>query len=103
MKNDTTQCSAFVILSREDGEGSPRQRSLAALGMTLAAVLLASAASAQVLTITAGGRRVFDRDPESAQTNCLGWSYGAAPAIGDRGELVGMYTTSDALTQHCRV
>ena len=70
--------------------------------MTLAALLLATAASAQVLVITSGGRRVFDRDPDSADANCLGWTYGASPAIGDGGELVGMYAASDALTQHCR-
>jgi hypothetical protein len=69
--------------------------------MTLFALLLASASSAQ-LVITSGGRRVFDREPDSAETNCLGWSYGAAPAIGDDGGLVGMYAASDALTQHCR-
>ncbi len=68
----------------------------------LVALLLASAASAQVLSITSGGRRVIDREPESAETNCLGWSFGPAPRLGDHGELVGMYTTSDALTQHCR-
>ena len=72
--------------------------------MTIAAVLLlATAASAQVLVITSGGRRAFDREPDTADTNCLGWTYGASPAIGDRGELVGMYVASDALTQHCRV
>ena len=71
--------------------------------MTLvAALLLASTASAQLLVITSGGRRVIDREPSSAQTNCLGWTYGPAPALGDDGELVGMYVASDALTQHCR-
>jgi hypothetical protein len=82
MKNGTTQCSAraFVFI----------------------ALLLASTAAAQVLTITGGGRRVIDRDPDDAATNCLGWTYGPAPAIDDRGELVGMYTASDVLTQHCR-
>ena len=72
--------------------------------MTVAvALLLATTASAQVLVITSGGRRAFDREPDTADTNCLGWTYGASPAIGDRGELVGMYVASDALTQHCRV
>ena len=55
-----------------------------------------------MLTITSGGRRIIDRDPDSAVTNCLGWTYGPTPALGTRGELVGMYTTSDALTNHCR-
>jgi hypothetical protein len=54
-----------------------------------------------VLVITSGGRRVLDRDPDGAEANCLGWTYGASPAIGDRGELVGMYVASDALTHHC--
>jgi hypothetical protein len=65
------------------------------------ALLIASAAHAQVLTITAGGRRVIDRDPYSATGNCVGWTYGPTPALGARGELVGMYTASDALTNHC--
>src|SRR5207244_6938487 len=83
MRTNRTQCSAraFVLL----------------------ALLLAAAASAQVYVITSGGRRVLDRDPDTADTNCLGWTYGASPALGDRGELVGMYVASDALTQHCRV
>ena len=68
--------------------------------MTLAALLIAASASAQ-LVITAGGRRAVDRDPDSAQGNCLGWTYGASPALDARGELVGMYVASDALTQHC--
>lgn len=55
-----------------------------------------------MLTITGGGRRVIDREPASASTNCLGWTYGAAPALGPNGELAGMYTASDALTNHCR-
>lgn len=82
MRNGRTQCSAraFVFI----------------------ALLLASTAGAQVLTITGGGRRVIDREPDDAATNCLGWTYGPAPALGERGELVGMYTTSDVLTQHCR-
>src|SRR5687768_15419656 len=67
------------------------------------ALLLAANASAQVLAITGGGRRVIDREPENAASNCLGWTYGPTPAFGDRGELVGMYTASDALTQHCHV
>lgn len=54
-----------------------------------------------MLVITSGGRRVIDRDPESAGGNCLGWTYGASPALDERGELVGMYVVSDALTQHC--
>src|SRR5689334_10839651 len=70
------------------------------LRVILAIALLAASASAQ-LVITAGGRRVFDRDPDSAAGNCLGWTYGASPAFGDRGELAGMYVASDALTQHC--
>src|SRR5206468_3498993 len=96
-----------VILNHNDGEGSGQRRSFrfAALSvrMTIVALLLATAASAQVLVITSGGRRAFDREPDTADTNCLGWTYGASPAIGDRGELVGMYVASDALTQHCRV
>jgi hypothetical protein len=70
--------------------------------VALIALLFATAASAQVLVITSGGRRVIDRDPDSAESNCLGWTYGASPAVDDHGELVGMYTASDALTQHCR-
>src|SRR5262245_52404613 len=72
-------------------------------GVILAiALLIAAAAPAQHLVITSGGRRVIDREPGSAQMNCLGWTYGPAPALGDHGELVGMYVASDALTQHCR-
>jgi len=65
-------------------------------------LLLAVAAPAQ-LVITSGGRRVFDREPDTADTNCLGWTYGPSPALGDHGELVGMYVASDALAQHCKV
>src|SRR5205809_7583210 len=107
MSSSRTQCTPSVILSRANGEGSGQRRSFrfAALSvrMTIVALLLATAASAQVLVITSGGRRAFDREPDTADTNCLGWTYGASPAIGDRGELVGMYVASDALTQHCRV
>src|SRR5207244_11842123 len=83
MRTNRTQCSAraFVLL----------------------ALLLAAAASAQVYVITSGGRRVLDRDPDTADTNCLGWTYGASPALGDRGELVARYVASDALTQPARV
>jgi hypothetical protein len=73
------------------------QFSAAAFVLTL---LFTASASAQ-LVITTGGRRALDRDPDSAEGNCLGWTYGASPAVGDRGELVGMYVASDALTQHC--
>ncbi len=83
MRTNRTQCNLSVIL-------------------TALALLFVSVAHAQ-LVITSGGRRVFDRDPDTADTNCLGWTYGAAPAVGDRGELVGMYVAGDALTQHCRV
>src|SRR5215470_7743786 len=102
MRTNRTQFNLFVILRRAVAEGSPRRRSLAALGMTIVTLLLATAASGQVLVITSGGRRAFDRDPDTADGNCLGWTYGASPAVGDRGELVGMYVASDALTQHCR-
>ena len=105
MRSSRTQFNPAVILSREDSEG-PRTSStgsfaaLRRLRMTLVAALIAASASAQ-LVITAGGRRAFDRDPDSAEGNCAGWTYGASPAIGARGELVGMYVASDALTQHC--
>jgi hypothetical protein len=72
-----------------------------ACAFVFCALLLAPAAPAQVLTITSGGRRVIDRDPGSAAGNCLGWTYGASPALGAHGELLGMYTSSDALTHHC--
>src|SRR5438876_816613 len=84
MNSSRTQCTASVILRREDAKGSPR-RPFAALRVTVAAaLLLATAASAQVLVITSGGRRAFDREPDTADTNCLGWTYGASPAIGER-------------------
>jgi hypothetical protein len=78
----------------------PNRTQFSARAFVLLALLLASAAPAQ-LVITSGGRRVFDRDPDSADGNCLGWTYGASPAFGANGELVGMYTASDALMQHC--
>src|SRR5436309_1399630 len=93
MRIDRTQFTPPVILKRVD----------AFVAMTMAAVLLCSAASAQVLVIASGGRRVLDREPDTAETNCLGWTYGPSPALDERGELVGMYVASDALTQHCRV
>ena len=110
MRTNRTQCNPSVILRRAYAKGSVwagrrgahPHRSFATLRMTAAALLLASSVSAQVLFITSGGHRAFDREPDTAETNCLGWTYGASPAVGDHGELVGMYVASDALTQHCR-
>src|SRR3954453_19201668 len=79
-----------------------RRTQFSAAAFAAAAFLLAATASAQ-LVITSGGRRVFDREPDTADTNCLGWTYGPSPALGERGELVGMYVAGDALAQHCPV
>src|SRR5436305_2469649 len=72
-----------------------------ARAFVLGALLLVAASASAQLVITGGGRRAFDRDPDSASGNCLGWTYGPSPALGANGELVGMYVASDALTQHC--
>ncbi|HEV8658658.1 MAG TPA: hypothetical protein VGS96_08510, partial [Thermoanaerobaculia bacterium] len=64
---------------------------------------MTTVASAGELAITSGGRRIIDRDPTSAASNCYGWSYGPSPLIDDGGDLVEMYTVSDAATNHCKV
>jgi hypothetical protein len=65
-----------------------RTAQFSACAFVFCALLLAPAAPAQVLTITSGGRRVIDRDPGSAAGNCLGWTYGASPALGPNGEIL---------------
>ena len=69
----------------------------------LLALALAAAASAQVLAITAGGRRIIDREPDVPETNCLGWTFGPSPRLEDDGRLTGMYTVSDQLAKHCQL
>ena len=69
----------------------------------LAILAAATAASAQELAITSGGRRIIDRDPSTAATNCLGWSYGASPILDESGNVTSVYTVSDQLAHHCDV
>jgi len=69
----------------------------------LLAVAIAMAASAQVdLAIVSGGKRIIDRDPSNAATNCSGWVYDAAPLVDDNGNVVAMYSVSDAIANHCK-
>ncbi|HEY3054589.1 MAG TPA: hypothetical protein VGK31_01525 [Thermoanaerobaculia bacterium] len=67
------------------------------------AIAMTSIAGADELAITSGGRRIIDRDPTTAVSNCYGWTYGPSPLIDDAGDLVAMYTVSDAATNHCKV
>ena len=58
-------------------------------------------AGAKELVIVSGGRRIVDLDPSSADSNCSGWSYDPMPVRDDAGELTILYSTGDALTNHC--
>jgi hypothetical protein len=55
------------------------------------------------LAIVSGGRRIIDRDPSASADNCHGWTYGASPVVDDSGNVVAMYTVSDAIANHCKV
>ena len=55
------------------------------------------------MVISSGGRRILDRDPSTASTNCLGWTYGPSPVVDDAGDITAMYTVSDQLAHHCDV
>jgi hypothetical protein len=63
--------------------------------------LFASTLGAKELAIVGGGRRIVDLDPSTAESNCRGWSYDPMPVRDDAGELTILYSTSDALTNHC--
>ncbi|HEX9163908.1 MAG TPA: hypothetical protein VF980_19520, partial [Thermoanaerobaculia bacterium] len=69
----------------------------------LCALLFAASVHADELAITSGGRRIIDRDPSSAASNCAGWTYGPSPVTDDAGNIIAMYTVSDALAHHCDV
>jgi hypothetical protein len=63
--------------------------------------LFATTLGAKELAIVGGGRRIVDLDPSSAESNCGGWSYDPMPVRDDAGELSILYSTGDALTNHC--
>jgi hypothetical protein len=69
----------------------------------LALLLLAGglAAHAKELAIVGSARRVVDLDPASAESNCRGWSYDPMPLRDASGALSILYSTGDALTDHC--
>ena len=75
----------------------------ARIGVLIIAVLISISSFADELAIVSGGRRIVDRDPSTALSNCLGWTYGPSPLLDDAGNVVAMYTVSDALSHHCDV
>src|ERR1043166_6455019 len=70
------------------------------LAVTSVLLLAALAAGADELVITRGGRRVIDPDPNTATTNCNGWSFDPAP-VAFENDISKVYSTSGILQNHC--
>ncbi len=64
---------------------------------------IAAGAAGSELAIVSGGRRIIDRDPSSAASNCSGWTYGPSPLLDDAGNVIAAYTAGDAIANHCKV
>lgn len=65
-------------------------------------LLLCPCAFADEVGILKGGKRIIDRDPNSAADNCSGWTYGAWPLLDQSGRVGAMYVATDRITNHCR-
>ncbi|HEY2324254.1 MAG TPA: hypothetical protein VGJ82_15450, partial [Thermoanaerobaculia bacterium] len=70
------------------------------LAFTSLLLLATLAAGADDLVITRGGRRVIDPDPNTASTNCNGWSFDPAP-VAFENDISNVYSTTGILQNHC--